>query len=83
MNLDINSKIEGLHADLMAEFKKRNDALLSICESSIEKFFLIQIIHFYYEVPLSFVKFDAIWRQLLGAGLVIIIFSLKNSSSYL
>ena len=46
---DTKTKIDILHQEILDEFKRRNDTLLSLCESPIEKLFLLQIIQFFYD----------------------------------
>lgn len=58
--IDINTKIENIHNEILNEFKRRNDILLSVCESSIEKLFLLHILQYYYDQSVETVKFNYI-----------------------
>ena len=57
---DINTKIANLHTEILEEFQRRNDVLLSLCESPIEKLFLLQILQYYYDQSVETYSFTYI-----------------------
>lgn len=58
--VDINDKIKHIHNEILNEFKRRNDTLLSVCESPIEKLFLLHVIQYFYDQSVETVKFSYI-----------------------
>ena len=61
---DFNDKINQVYQSIFSETKKRLDLLLSLCESPIEKLFLINIFAHYYYLSLGLVKMEFITRAL-------------------